>query len=233
MDLALILITIAGLAFVVAILLKLFKLTIKLVMGVLAISVICMAIFGFFVVKDTITMKNELEEFPTSFLLYNQKYLAGFKVVPGSNEPIYYSKEELNSMQDEQIMQNQSGQVIIFEREVFETFINDVEIMGQNFTAFELKQLLDANDPYVILESKLDKEVIDYIKNKIGSTSQMKGVIFSLMFQENINEKDISFFLDGLKEKNIRLGKKSFLFESVDYIPDFIIDSLAGAAIEE
>jgi len=197
---------------VLAVIMRFFKLVLRILATVFFIVLIIAVITGILLVND---VKNFKEQVTTReikwFLEDNGSLTVGFQTINfNTNETTYYSQEQLEMFSDlyeeEQfdIIVNQSYRVIFTKVSLFETQAeNQIENeMNETETTsnLELIELLKSEDPFSEGYSVLKKTKT--LLN-IDDNNKIKKRIFMLLILNTVRKKGPFFIINGYKKKEI------------------------------
>lgn len=193
-------------------------------------------IFGFILYLDVMQLKNKFITEEKIILLENKgKFISGFKVrnMEDPNELKFFTNKQITSFKGkshQEVLEN-SYKLILIKSEIFQN-INKVKYSGQNFSKEEMLSILESDNAIMELANKFmgeekeeeKEELIVQLKTQLGieDNSQLKGLIFTLLFSQNL-QNDPFILIKGIQENKIIIYPETAMFIFIKLIPDYLI----------
>lgn len=200
----------------------------KVLFFVIGAGTLAIIIIGGFIVVDAKNFQDKIQEENNLFIITsNDKPVALIPIGP--------DLEQLNSGQENQIMQNlnkKSYNSLL--NDYYKLFFVKVKILdsikqenfqmeGLNFTKQQIKDALISKNPFQSLG--IDENLIP----KNLTASNLKMGLFMSTIQEQITSNPV-FLLKEYKTGNIHVYKETIMFKALKYIPVSFVKSLVNKA---
>jgi len=218
--------------FIVAaiIIFKIVKTIVKTILIVLILGFLLTAIFGFFTYKDSVELKDNLEDQPKLMLLQDdEKIVAGFVATDFEEEAEFLTISQVaeyqNSFkkQDYKKMLNNNQKMFIINLKAFDLVDEELYFNGKKTSKSFLYSVLKSNDPINLyrIETGINPEL-----NGISDPVEFKARVFAVLFSEAIEEKGTFFIFREYKKKNIIVYPETAVFKFIGLIPTAFVKKM-------
>ena len=229
------------LAIIAYVILKVVKSIAKTVFLVSSIVTLIFIVFTILVMVDVKDFRENFSTQPSLFVLDNGKaaFTASFGEqgsVPTALDDAQLS--ELNkNIENPKLIIGDNYKVFFISRNTFSD-LSTITVGEDKISKNDILNIIDSETPLDDYLATVAKDIPESMREQlkeqmkaqtgIEEDSQIKGILFAMMFSTASQERGQIFFVEELKSENIQVYKESILFKLVGLVPKFLISNLMG-----
>ena len=196
-------------------------------------------IFGFVLYLDAMQLKDKFTtEEKTILLNHKGNFISGFKT-KNMEDPEgieFFTNEQINAFtgKSHQEALGNSYKLIVIKSEIFQN-MDQIEYSGQKFSKEEMLSILESDNAIMEFANRFieeglgehKEELIVQLKTQLGikDNSQLKGLIFALLFSQSL-QNDPTILIKGLQENKIIIYPETATFIFIKLVPRYLMEAI-------